>query len=71
VAIVDPAYEAVSVTVADAGTVDVSTRKVTLRDPPDTVTVGGTLTMVESLLVSRTSAPPPGAADASVTVAWG
>jgi hypothetical protein len=42
-----------------------------VRDPAGTVTVGGTLTMVGSLLVSRTSAPPLGAADASVTVACG
>jgi hypothetical protein len=68
---VDPAYDAVSVTVLDEGTVDVSTRKVTVRDPAGTVTVWGTLTTVESLLVSRTSAPPPGAADARVTVACG
>src|SRR5258705_5009127 len=55
----------------DARTVEVSTRKVTLREPGATVTLAGTLAIVGSSLLSTTSAPPSGAAAASVTVACG
>jgi len=66
-----PAYDAVIVTVVDARTVDVSTRNVALRDPDATVTLAGTLAIAGLLLVVSTSAPPSGAALASVTVACG
>jgi hypothetical protein len=42
-----------------------------LRAPPGTVTFAGTLAAPVSLLDSSTSAPPAGAAFASVTVACG
>ena len=52
-------------------TVDVSTRKLMLREPAGTVTLAGTLAVFASLLDKTTIAPPPGAALASVTVACG
>src|SRR2546430_11040323 len=45
--------------------------KTALRDPAATVTLAGTFTTAGLSLVSVTSAPPPGAALASATVACG
>jgi hypothetical protein len=64
-------YVAVITTVVGVTTVEVSMRNVLLRAPAGTVTVAGTLAVAASLLESRTSAPPSGAALASVTVACG
>jgi hypothetical protein len=58
-------------TLVDAVTVDVSMRKVVLRAPAATVTAAGTLTTPVFSLVIVTSAPPLGAAFASVSVACG
>jgi hypothetical protein len=66
-----PAYVAVITTGVGATTVDVSMRNVALRAPPGTVMLAGTRAVFVSLLDSSTSAPPPGALLASVTVPCG
>src|SRR5882762_5521300 len=72
VAVIDvPPYDAEIATLVRTTTVAVSTMNVALCDPGETVTDAGTLATVGLSLFSTTSAPPSGAAAASVTVACG
>jgi hypothetical protein len=61
-------YSAPKTTVRLLETVDVSTLKLVLVDPPGTVTDAGTRAVSTLLLSNRMTAPPDGAAHVSVTV---
>ena len=63
-----PEYEAEITVVELAATAEVETVNVALVAPAETVTLAGTDAMVVSALDNATTAPPAGAAPASVTV---